>query len=103
MNGMRIVVDTNILIAALMARSTTHEIIILGDFQLLVPEYALEEIERNRTDLQKRMGVGTDEFFILLNLLLSHVMVVPREEYMYMEEKAKVRSNPFTNSRRSGE
>jgi predicted nucleic acid-binding protein len=42
---MQLVVDTNVLISALLARSKTFDVIILGDLELYAPEYALWEIE----------------------------------------------------------
>jgi len=47
---MRLVLDTNILIAALIKDSLTRNILFLPDFEFLVPEYALEEV--NRTELK---------------------------------------------------
>ena len=86
---MRLVVDTNVLISALIARSTTYDIIVFGNLELLVPEYSLEEIERNRKELQTRMQIEDNEFFVALNMLLSHVIVVPREHYTEFEVEAK--------------
>ncbi len=41
---MRLVLDTNILIAALIKDSLTREILLFPGFEFLLPEYALEEI-----------------------------------------------------------
>ena len=45
---MRLVLDTNILIAALIKDSLTRQIIFLPDFEFLLPEYALEELNHHR-------------------------------------------------------
>lgn len=86
---MQVVVNTNVLISALLARSKTFEIIVFGDLELYVPEYALGEIERHKNELRKRMGVGDEEFVLALNIILSHVIVVSREQYLDSESKAK--------------
>ncbi|MDO8553282.1 MAG: PIN domain-containing protein [Candidatus Micrarchaeota archaeon] len=86
---MQLVVDTNILISALVARAITFDTILLGNLELSTPEHTLEEIERNREDLQKRMKISQSEFSVVLNILLSHVTVIPREQYIHTEEKAK--------------
>ena len=65
---MRLVVDTNVLISALVARSKTFEIIILGDLELFAPEYALGEVERHKEELGARMGVSQEEFNVALNI-----------------------------------
>lgn len=86
---MRLAVDTNVLISALMSKGGTFEAMVLGNLDLFVPEHSLGEIERNKSVLKERMGVSEDEFGLALGIILSHVMVVPREEYAAMEPKAK--------------
>ncbi len=41
---MRLVLDTNILIAALIKDSLTRKFFFLPDLELLLPEYALEKV-----------------------------------------------------------
>ena len=86
---MQVVVDTNVLISALLARSKTFELIVFGDLELYVPEYALGEIERHKSELRKRMGIGEEEFVLALNIILSHVIVISREQYRESEAKAR--------------
>ncbi|MEW6748691.1 MAG: PIN domain-containing protein [Candidatus Micrarchaeota archaeon] len=86
---MRLAVDTNVLISALMSKGGTFEAIVLGDLDLSVPEHSIGEIERNKGVLKERMGVSEEEFRLALDIILSHVMVVPREEYAAMEPRAK--------------
>jgi len=85
---MQLVVDTNVLISALLVKSKTYEIIVFGDLELLVPEYSLEEIEKHKDELCKRMGVSRDEFNLALGLILSHVTVIPRHYYHEFETRA---------------
>lgn len=45
---MKLVVDTNVLISALIRNSASRKIIFTSDFELHVPEHAFSEIEKYR-------------------------------------------------------
>ncbi len=86
---MQLVVDTNVLISALIARSKTYEAIVFGELGLFAPEHSLAEIEKHKEELADRMDVEEDEFDAALRIILSHVSVIPREEYEKFEVEAK--------------
>ncbi|MCI0503213.1 PIN domain-containing protein [Candidatus Micrarchaeota archaeon] len=86
---MQLVVDTNVLISALLARSKTYELIVLGDLELFAPEFSLEEIEKHSVELRGRMEVSKEEFNVALSLILSKVTVVNRSQYKQYEDRAK--------------
>ncbi len=86
---MQLVVDTNVLISALLARSKTYELIVLGNLELFIPEFSLEEIDKHKDELRHRMEVSEEEFNLVLNLILLHVSVVGREKYKTFENEAK--------------
>lgn len=56
---MRLVLDTNILIAALIKDSLSREILFLPGFDFLLPEYALEEVNRHRTFHDRLLCAGS--------------------------------------------
>lgn len=86
---MQLVVDTNVLISALIAKSRTYEAIVFGELELFAPEHALDEVEKHKEELMDRMDVEEEEFDAALHILLSHVNVIPREEYEKSEAEAK--------------
>ncbi|MBN1169670.1 PIN domain-containing protein [Candidatus Micrarchaeota archaeon] len=92
---MQFVVDTNVLISALLAQSKTYELLALNSLELFVPEHSLVEIHRNKKELQKKMGVTDEEFELALNLILSHVTVITRKHYVKFKGKAKKISPDF--------
>ena len=51
---MRLVLDTNILIAALIKNSFTRKIFFSSDIEFLLPEYALEEVTRHGKKLARQ-------------------------------------------------
>lgn len=77
---MRLVLDTNILIAALIKDSLTRDILFLPDFEFLVPEYALEEINRHRAKIARHSHLKPKEIDLLRSLLLESVTVVTAEK-----------------------
>ncbi len=47
---MRLVLDTNILISAVIKNSTNREILLLPDFEFLLPEYTFEDSKQFKVD-----------------------------------------------------
>jgi predicted nucleic acid-binding protein len=76
---MRLVLDTNVLIASLIKDSVTRAILLLPDFEYLLPEFALEEITRHRPKIARLSGLAPEELDLLLSILLESVSVVPTE------------------------
>ena len=76
---MRLVLDTNILIAALIKDSITRRILLLPDLEFLLPAFALDELARHRAKIVRAARLKGDELDLLLTLLLTSVAVVPYE------------------------
>jgi predicted nucleic acid-binding protein len=76
---MRLVLDTNVLIAALIKDSITRRILLLPDLAFLLPAFALDEIAIHRSKILRATRLKGDELDLLLTLLLTSVTVVPFE------------------------
>ena len=76
---MRLVLDTNILIAALIKNSLSRELLLSPDFEFLLPEYALEEVRRHRAKIARHSGLKYGEIDLLLSLFLESITVVAHE------------------------
>lgn len=76
---MSLVLDTNILIAALIKDSITRRIPLLPDLEFLLPAFALDELARHRAKIVRAARLKGDEIDLLLTLLLKSVAVVPFE------------------------
>ena len=88
---MRIVVDTNRIIAALIKDSKNREILFDLNFEFFCPDYALEEISNHREEIIRKSKITDKEFEILLSLILERIKIVPKEEYStYLEEASKL-------------
>lgn len=76
---MIIVVDTNIIIAALIKDSTTRKIIIESGFDFTYPEPALKEILKYHQLILDKSGYTKKEFDIIFDKLLDYINLVPLE------------------------
>ena len=85
---MRLIIDTNILVSALLKDSSTRKILLLPFFEFYLPEFALEEIEKHKSKICKRSGLTETEFTLTLNILLSSVSVVPYSRIQEFIEEA---------------
>ena len=87
---MRLVLDTNILIAALIKDSLTREIFFAPGFEFLLPEYALGEVRRHHQKIARYASLTAHEVDLLLSLLLESVTVVPMERILPHLQEAEV-------------
>ena|SRR3989338_5478775 len=87
---MLLVVDANILIAALLKKSTTRAIMIKTNIQLIAPEFILEEIEKHADELTEKTNVDkTTLHEILIDLLYeTEIKIYPKQELEKYLEKA---------------
>lgn len=88
---MRLVIDTNILISALIKDSITRELLLFPSMEFLLPEYALQEIEAHKSHISKQSNLSKDEIDIVLSVLLENICIVPASEIMpYLERADKI-------------
>jgi len=84
---MNLVIDSNILFTFFWEKSTGREIIKSKIFNLISPEFALEEINRYKSDIIKRTKVSIVEFNKLREELTTIVEFIPLDEYdKYLHE-----------------
>ncbi len=78
---MKVVIDTNRIIAALIRDSTTREILFNRNFEFIAPDYVMLEIKNYEGHILKVAGIAKEEFEILMALIFEHVTIVPEAEY----------------------
>ena len=86
---MKIVVDTNRIIAALVKDGTSREILFDEYFEFITPDYTLIEIEEHKDELLKRIKVTEKEFEILRAFIFEYIEILPCEEYQKCIEECK--------------
>lgn len=86
---MRLVIDTNIVLAALLKPSVTQRLLLSPSFEFFAPEYCAEELENHLSEIAKKMGKTPTEIRPALNILLTKITLLPKEEYAAFESKAR--------------
>jgi len=86
---MIIVIDTNILISALIKDSLTRRIIVSSGMNFCYPEISLHELRRHKNMVMEKSGLDEKEFESLLEKILKYVVLIPTEVIKDHLEKAK--------------
>ncbi len=92
---MDIVVDANVIFAALIKESFSYHLLFSGKFNLLTPEYVFTEFEKHKEEILEKTERTTEEFFRLLEVLKRRITLIPLEELTdYVEEAEKLTPDP---------
>lgn len=86
---MKLIVDSSVLIAALMKKSTVRELLLNPLFEFYIPEYCIEEVERHVGEISERSGLSVESAYLLLGVLLASVQVVPAERILKKIKEAE--------------
>ena len=86
---MKIVMDSNRVLAAMIKESTTREILFDKTFEFIAPEYIVSEIRKYKDRVINAANITEDEFEIALALIFEHITIVPENEYLDRIEKLK--------------
>lgn len=78
---MKIVIDSNRVIAALIKDSTTRNILFDNKFEFIAPDAITIEINKYKTTIIEKADVREGEFDVLLSLIFEHINIVPQNEY----------------------
>ena len=83
---MKIVIDSNRVVASLLKESTTRKILYTKYFDFIAPEFVKEEIEKYEKEFIKKANISSEDFNILLSLLFERITLIPKEVYdKYLE------------------
>ena len=78
---MRIVIDANRIIAAMIKESTTRDILFDKNFEFLAPDYTITEVHNHEEELRAKTKLSHEEFEVLLSLIFERIKIVPQIEY----------------------
>ncbi len=78
---MKLVIDANVVISALIADSKTRELIVTLDPDLLTPAFVHDEIENYESLIVEKSGMEPDRVTQFTELLFQYIEVVPAEEF----------------------
>jgi len=86
---MDLVVDANILFAALIKDGTTSELMLHEDVHLFAPEYLLEEFEKYRELILRKTNKDDNELDIVMDVFHRNIKLIPHEVIKPFIKKAK--------------
>lgn len=86
---MKIVLDTNILIAALLRDSQVRKLISLKNHEFCTPSYVLQEIKEHEEELLTKAHLSKEEFKAILNSITQNISLVSDDQIAESFEKAK--------------
>ena len=86
---MKLVVDTNRIIAALLKESTSRKILLNTEIEFICPDHALSEIREHKEELTKKAGITGEEFETVISLLFERITIHPKQEYSNLITQAQ--------------
>ncbi|MCS4541250.1 MAG: PIN domain-containing protein [Euryarchaeota archaeon] len=86
---MKIVIDANMIIAALVKDSKAREIIMSNKFEFVSPDFVFDEIYKYESEICEKAGLTKDEFELLMALIFEKITIITADEYEAYKENAK--------------
>ena len=92
---MDLVVDANIIFAALVKDGTTIDLLLEPDIHLFAPEFLFEEILKHKDELLKKTRRRAEEFDEIFDILEQKITIIPKEDFeSFLEEASKISPDP---------
>jgi predicted nucleic acid-binding protein len=88
---MKLVVDSNILIAGLLRDGITRGLLMEAPIEFVSPDHVFAEIRKHQSVIAKRANLSAAEFGLLLALMTERLTVVPAEDYASFLANARQR------------
>jgi len=93
---MEVVIDSNKIISAVVSRGIVRRIVVFSGINFYAPKVMIEEIERHREEICRRIGLKTEFFnYILEELILSRLNIVEESRYADKISEAYMISKEF--------
>ena len=86
---MKIILDVNVILSALIRDSTTRKIILNSEFDLYFPEPSLHKIRKYKDYILEKSGLAEEEYDKIVTTLFKYIKLVPTEEIEKNWGKAK--------------
>ena len=86
---MKIIVDVNIILSALIRDSTTRKIILNSEFDFYFPEPSLHKIRKYKSYILEKSGLSEEEYDKIMATLFKYIKLVPTEEIEKNWDEAK--------------
>lgn len=88
---MKLVIDTNVIISALIRDSFLRLIVLYGNLDLISPEFTLDEVTKYEQIILDKSGLSEEDFEDLFLTILDKIELIPKEQYsFYMSEAENI-------------
>jgi predicted nucleic acid-binding protein len=77
---MKLVIDTNRVMAGLLRDSASRKVILHDSFSFYAPDYIETELAKHRPYLVKKAKIAEPDFDLLMQTLLDKIVLVPFED-----------------------
>ena len=71
---MKLIIDSNILLSALIKDSTTRKIIVTSNWNFFYPEMSFHEIKKYKDLVIKKAGLTEKEYYLLISNIMEFVI-----------------------------
>lgn|SRR3989344_2442654 len=85
---MDLIIDANILFAALIKDSLTVDLIFNENLHLFAPEFLLEEFYKHKQEILNKTKRTEQDFEEIFNILKQIITIIPKEEFIERFEDA---------------
>ncbi|MCK4687845.1 MAG: DNA-binding protein [Candidatus Lokiarchaeota archaeon] len=85
---MKLVIDANIIFAALIKGGLTAELIISNELQLFAPEFLLEEFSKYQNQILEKTHRSKENFGNFVRILKEYITFIPQKNITPFLEKA---------------
>ena len=86
---LKLIVDTNIIIKALIKDSKVRAILLNPNNLFCLPEYAIEEVMEHMPLLIEKTGLPEEQIKLALNTLQTNIQIIPSEKVLEKWDEAK--------------
>lgn len=86
---MKIVIDTNRIIASLIKEGNSRKIIFSNLFEFYTPDYTLIELHNHLDEIRKKTKNTLEETKMLFSLIFENIQIIPEQNYSLQIDKAK--------------
>ena len=73
---MRLIIDTNIILSALIKQGTTRSILTNPQIEFYIADFSIQEIKKYEQLIIKKSGLKEEEINLLLGIIMSNIQVV---------------------------
>lgn len=86
---MILIVDANIVVAAIVKDSMTRKLIVFSSHELFAPAHLLDELYEHKKEILRKAGISSLEFGLLVESVFKNIEIVEENAFKPYFKKAK--------------